>query len=120
MSLLGALARNIAIAQTCDARFIIAGGYLEAFKYSDTVERGSRSLTLHSQHLPLESYFLAFEEAGLLVEALREPRIPDHANVLDRSRRWQRLPLFLHLRARRRDLSLGRSWVKSMPQLRAP
>lgn len=84
-----------------DAPFIIAGGYLDAFNYSGTIERDGRSMTLHSQHLPLESYFLAFEKAGLLVEALREPRIPEHAIVLERSRRWQRLPLFLHLRARR-------------------
>jgi SAM-dependent methyltransferase len=84
-----------------DAPFIIAGDYLRAFNYSDTVERDGRSMTLHSRHWPLESYFLALEEGGLLVEALREPKIPDHAIVLQRSRRWQRLPLFLHLRARR-------------------
>jgi SAM-dependent methyltransferase len=88
-------------AMSADARFIIAGDYLGTFNSSDTVERDGLSLTLHSQHRPLESYFLALEEAGLLVEALREPRIPDHAIVLERSRRWQRLPLFLHLRARR-------------------
>jgi hypothetical protein len=58
-------------------------------------------MTFHSQHRPLETYFLAMEEAGLLVETLREPRIPDHAVVLERSRRWQRVPYFLHLRARR-------------------
>jgi hypothetical protein len=84
-----------------DARFIISGDYLDAFNYSDTIERDGRSLTLHSQHRPLESYFLALEGAGLVVEALREPRIPDHAIVLERSRRWHWLPLFLHLRARR-------------------
>jgi SAM-dependent methyltransferase len=79
---------------TADARFIIAGDYLGAFNYSDTIERDGRPLTLHSRHRPLESYFLALEEAGLLVEAVRETRIPDHAIVLERSRRWQRLPLF--------------------------
>src|SRR5215510_6262321 len=52
--------------ETADARFIIAGDYLGAFNYSDTIERDGRSMTLHSQHRPLESYFLAFEEAGLL------------------------------------------------------
>jgi SAM-dependent methyltransferase len=88
-------------AMAADARFIIAGDYLGAFNYSDTIERDGRSLTLHSQHRPLESYFLALEQAGLLIEAFREPRIPDHAIVRERSRRWQRLPLFLHLRARR-------------------
>jgi SAM-dependent methyltransferase len=88
-------------AMAADARFTIGGDYLGAFYYSDTVERDGRSLTLHSRHRPLESYFRALEEAGLLVEALREPGIPDHAIVRERSRRWQRLPLFMHLRARR-------------------
>jgi hypothetical protein len=59
-------------------------------------------MTFHSQHRPLvESYFSALEETGFLTEALREPKVPDHAVVLERSRRWQRVPLFLHLRARR-------------------
>jgi hypothetical protein len=31
-------------------------------------------MNFHSQHRPIESYFLALEEAGRLVEALREPR----------------------------------------------
>ena len=34
--------------------------------------------------------------------ALREPAVPDHAMRQPRSRRWQRLPLFLHLRAVKR------------------
>jgi SAM-dependent methyltransferase len=84
-----------------DAPFVIKGEYLGTFSYSDTVERDGLSMTFHSQHRPIESYFLALEEAGLLVEALREPRVPDHAVSSGRGRRWQRLPLFLHLRARR-------------------
>jgi SAM-dependent methyltransferase len=84
-----------------DAPFVIKGDYLRAFDYADTFERDGLSMTFHSQHRPLETYFLAMEEAGLLVETLREPRIPDHAVVLERSRRWQRVPYFLHLRARR-------------------
>jgi hypothetical protein len=36
-------------------------------------------MTFHSQHRPLETYFLALEEAGLLVEALREPGVPDQS-----------------------------------------
>jgi SAM-dependent methyltransferase len=88
-------------ASAADARFIIAGDYLGAFDYSDAVERDGRSMTFHSRHRPVESYFMALEQAGLLIEALREPRIPDHDIVFERSRRWQRLPLFLHLRAQR-------------------
>ena len=58
-------------------------------------------MTFHSQHRPVAAYFLALEEAGFLVEALREPGVPEHAIDSEASRRWQRLRLFLHVRARR-------------------
>ena len=86
---------------TVDAPFTIKGGYLQEFRYADTVERNGLTMTFHSQHRPLESYFMALEESGLLVEALRERGIPEHAMVSEADRRWQRVPLFLHLRARR-------------------
>ena len=88
-------------AATADARFVIAEDYLRPFRYSETVERDGLSMTFHSEHRPIEAYFVALEEAGLLVETLREPRVPDQAIVSPAERRWQRLPLFLHLRARR-------------------
>jgi SAM-dependent methyltransferase len=84
-----------------DAPFVIKGGYLTPFGYSDAVERGGLSMTFHSQHRPLESYFSALADAGFLIETLREPKIPDHAVISDGGRRWQRIPLFLHLRCRR-------------------
>jgi SAM-dependent methyltransferase len=86
---------------TADARYVIAGDYLRPFPYADTVERDGFTMTFHSQHRPIESYFQALEQAGLLVETLREPPIPDHGLSSDNSRRWQRLPLFLHIRARK-------------------
>lgn len=88
-------------ASTADAHFVIQGDHLRPFRYSDVVERDGISMTFHSQHRPLEAYFLALEEAGLLVEALREPGVPDQSIDSPAGRRWQRLPLFLHLRARR-------------------
>jgi SAM-dependent methyltransferase len=84
-----------------DAPFVIKGDYLGTFMYADKVEQNGLSMTFHRQHRPIESYFLALEEASLLVEALREPKVPDRAINSDGGRRWQRLPLFLHLRARR-------------------
>ena len=87
--------------EAADAPFTIRGNYLSAYDYADTIERNGLPMTFHSRHRPLESYFRALEEAGLIAEALREPRVPDHAVQSDRGRRWQRLPLFLHLRARR-------------------
>ena len=84
-----------------DGRFIIQGDYLGAFQYADAVERDGLAMTFHSEHRPLEAYFLALEKAGFLVEALREPALPEHAIVSSASRRWQRIPYFLHLRALR-------------------
>jgi SAM-dependent methyltransferase len=87
--------------KAADAAYVIAGDYLRAFPYTDVVERDGLAMTFHSQHRSIESYFLALEEAGLLVEALREPAVPDYAIKSEATRRWQRVPLFLHIRARR-------------------
>jgi SAM-dependent methyltransferase len=84
-----------------DASFVIKDDYLATFGYSDVVERDGLSMTFHNEHRPIETYFRALEQAGLLVEALREPKVPDNAVVSESGRRWQRVPLFLHLRARR-------------------
>jgi len=84
-----------------DAPFVIAGDYLRPFRYADTVERDGLAMTFHSQHRPLEAYCGALAAAGLLIESLREPGVPDHGLSSDASRRWQRLPLFLHVRALR-------------------
>jgi SAM-dependent methyltransferase len=86
--------------QTADGPFVIEGDYLRSFDYSETVERDGLTITFHSQHRPFEAYFSALEEARFLVEALREPSVPERAIVSEDSRRWQRLPLFLHIRAR--------------------
>jgi Methyltransferase domain len=48
---------------------------------------------------PSRRLLFSLEKAGLLVKALREPSLPDHAIVSDASRCWQRIPLYLHLRA---------------------
>ena len=87
--------------RAADAPFLIEGDYLRSFRYSDTVEEDGLTMTFHSQHRPFEAYFSALAEAGFLVEALRETGIPEDAIASEPSRRWQRLPLFLHLRARR-------------------
>jgi SAM-dependent methyltransferase len=82
-----------------DARFVIEGDYLGSFHYADAVERDGLTMTFNSRHCPLEAYFRALEQAGLLVEALREPSLPEHAIATGTGRRWQRIPYFLHLRA---------------------
>ncbi|HUQ07448.1 MAG TPA: class I SAM-dependent methyltransferase [Kofleriaceae bacterium] len=86
---------------TADARLVIAGDYLRPFRYADTVERDGLKMTFHSMHRSFEAYFTAFQNAGLTIDTVREPAMPEDRLRTDASRRWQRLPLFLHLRARR-------------------
>ncbi|HMG25288.1 MAG TPA: class I SAM-dependent methyltransferase [Acidimicrobiia bacterium] len=82
--------------KTANSVFLIAGSYLEQFRYSDEVERDGLPMVFHSYHRPLGMYARAFEKAGFVIDALREPADPvsgvEHA-------RWRRLPLFLHIRA---------------------
>jgi SAM-dependent methyltransferase len=78
-------------ARDADAPFTIAGSYLDPGPADWVLDRSGVRLTFHSEHRPLEFYSRALESAGLLIEAIREPRAPDG--------RWQRIPLSLHLRA---------------------
>lgn len=63
------------------------------------MERDGLAATFESEHRPLEAYFAALADAGLLVERLREPAVPESGFTSPATRRWQRLPLFLDLRA---------------------
>jgi hypothetical protein len=52
------------------------------------------------EHRPLEAYMHALEAVGMLTQALREVRMPDESLARDpTAKRWQRVPMFLHLRA---------------------
>jgi len=79
-----------------DAPFLIEGSYLD----TGPADWGGIQMTFHSEHRPVEAYSRALETAGLLIEAIRETRAPDAvAAASPGKRRWQRIPLFLHLRA---------------------
>lgn len=83
-----------------DAPFLIEGSYLDAAPADWVLDRDGITMTFHSEHRPLEAYSRALEAAGLLTEAIREPRAPNAVIAADpRHRRWQRIPMFLHLRA---------------------
>jgi ubiquinone/menaquinone biosynthesis C-methylase UbiE len=79
------------------APFIIRDSYFESRLYSDLVERDGLRMTFTSFHRPLQAYANALEGAGLLIERLVE--VPDASDPP--GDRWQRMPLFLHLRARK-------------------
>lgn len=82
-----------------DSPFTIAGSYLERSYYADHIVRDGLEITFVSAHRPLEAYVDALAGAGFLVERLRETDVPDAAITLPRGRRWQRMPLFLHIGA---------------------
>ncbi len=82
------------------APFVISGSYLDERPAPWVRDKDGFRLTFHSQHRPLDSYARALEAAGLLTEAIREVRVPEHVAARDPSdARWCRVPLFLHLRA---------------------
>jgi SAM-dependent methyltransferase len=78
-----------------DAAFVMRESYFQQRRYADTVERDGLRMTFTSRHRPLEAYFAALTSAGLLVERLVE--IAD--TTVPPGDRWQRIPLFLHIRA---------------------
>jgi SAM-dependent methyltransferase len=83
-----------------EAPFTIAGSYLDPGPADSVIDRGGVRLTFHSEHRPLQAYSQALETAGLLIEAIREPRAPDElVGGRPAERRWQRIPLSLQLRA---------------------
>jgi len=82
-----------------DSPFTIAGSYLDRSFYADEIARDGLEITFVSAHRPLQAYVEALSVAGFVIERLREPAMPDSAISRPRSRRWQRIPLFLHLRA---------------------
>jgi len=48
---------------------------------------------------PLETYMAALENVGLAITSLREP-VPDTADKGSHTERWNKVPLFLWLKAK--------------------
>jgi SAM-dependent methyltransferase len=82
-----------------DSPFIIEGSYLDPSFYEDDLARDGLEITFTSAHRPLETYGDALADAGLLIQRVREPAAPVGSFTAERGRRWQRVPLFLHIRA---------------------
>jgi SAM-dependent methyltransferase len=76
-----------------DARFVIEGSYLGRRRFEGTFQRDGLEITFRGWCYPLSDYARAFEDAGFLIERLREPT----STIEDP--RHDRVPLFLHLRA---------------------
>ena len=88
------------VSEDTSAEYVIEGSYFEPEDRVWESDRAGIRFVFHDRPLPLERLFGAFEQAGLLVETLREPR-PSETFVREHelSARRQRVPLFLHLRA---------------------
>jgi SAM-dependent methyltransferase len=76
--------------------------YFEHQHAADSVETNGLTMTFESIDRPLEYYTNALEDAGFVIERLREPR-PDAATIESEPRlaKAARRPFFLHLRCRR-------------------
>ncbi len=98
---------GVFLSEAPDAAFVIDGDYLGSRPLRGTFERDGLSMTFAGWAHPLEAYVDALEAAGLVLERLREP-LPDLAGAgarVESYRRWQRVPMFLFLRAARPDRS---------------
>jgi SAM-dependent methyltransferase len=85
--------------RAADAPFVIEGSYLDESRTDDTFERDGLAMRFVSRHVPLETYVEELAANGLLVERLREPKLPEGGFNDPSGARWRRVPLFLHLRA---------------------
>ena len=86
-----------------DAPFVIAGSYLGRHRVDEPFERDGLQMHFTGWRYPLEAYARALEDAGLLIDRLREPPAPASAlTTRPGYERWQRLPNFLHFRAVKR------------------
>ena len=83
-------------AREAGARFVIEGSYFGRRPYEGSFERGGLSITFRGWSYALVDYAQAFEDAGFVIEALREPQPAADAPLSwERNRR---IPVFLMLR----------------------
>lgn len=86
-----------------DAAFVIRQSYFGRRQFDGHFERDGLQMTFHGWMYALEDYVRALEDAGFVIERLREPASSDEAAAHRLAyRRWQRVPMFLQLRAVKR------------------
>jgi len=82
-----------------DAAFVVQDSYFGRKRFEVVEERNGLQMHFAGWSQPLENYMAALEGAGFAVSALREP-IPDASEAWSHLERWNRIPLFLWLKAR--------------------
>ena len=93
---------------SAEGEMVISGSYFERQRVNETVTKDGLEMTFHGWTYTLEDYVRALEEAGFLIERAREP-VPSAEQVTKRPglEGWQRVPLFLFLRAVKRARSFA-------------
>ena len=77
--------------------------YFDVVRFADRLEREAGSMTFHDVHRPLAAYMRLFEDAGFVIDAVREPQPDDdHVAAFPDAAMWRHRPLFLQVRALRR------------------
>lgn len=82
-----------------NASYLLRSEYFESTRVEDTVERDGVRMTFRGWTHTLQDYVSALTEFGLVIEAIREPT---PAPVDGRYQRFNRVPLFLNVRAVKR------------------
>ena len=81
-----------------DAPFLMRGSYLDGGRSDGTFERNGMTMTFHSRRHPLVDYAQALENAGFVIEKMREPGATQQAIARRPAyTKWQRVPMFLHI-----------------------
>jgi len=77
--------------------------YFETYSFSETWQRGGKSMTMRFWHRPLHSMFDALQSAGFDIELLKEPQPTDEARLRfpDACRDLSTKPRFLFFSARK-------------------
>jgi SAM-dependent methyltransferase len=80
-----------------DPPFVITDSWFDRAPTADRCAHNGLEMTFHSEHRPLVAYTEALANSGFLIERVREPTDPDP------NRPWHRIPMFLHIRAVKRQ-----------------
>jgi SAM-dependent methyltransferase len=91
--------RGCFAAPEADAPFVLQKSYFGRERFEGTEARNGLQMHFVGWSQPLESYTAALESAGLAVTSLREP-VPGPSAEGSHLERWNRVPLFLWLKAR--------------------
>jgi SAM-dependent methyltransferase len=84
------------IGDDANAPFAMRRSYFDTLRVEERVQRDGLTMTFRGWTYTLEHYALALEQAGLSIEAIREPR-PSGATPTYEL--WREVPLFLLFRA---------------------